>query len=216
VDPAPFEPDESARARHRDEMRRGLGLAPDDLGVLFSGKLSHRKGVDLLVGAVRALPAAVRGRTVLLFLGDGDQREALAAQADAFPFVRTVFLGFQNQTHLSPYYHAADLLALPSRYSETWGLVVNEALHHGVPCVVSDRVGCAPDLIETGVTGEVCEADSAPALAASMLRVMSTVGRLTTRTACRERAGRYSVDRAAEGIAEAYAAVTRENLAVGS
>jgi glycosyltransferase involved in cell wall biosynthesis len=215
VDLAPFEWDEAARNHWRDATRAELGLAADDLAVLFSGKLSHRKGVDLIVDAARVLPAAVRDRTVLVFLGDGDERERLATMASASPTVRTAFLGFRNQTQLSRYYHAADVMTLPSRYSETWGLVVNEALQHGVPCVVSDRVGCAPDLIVPGVTGEVCEAESVSALAGSLLRVLSMSGRTATREACRRHVDGYSVDRAAEGIAQAYTAVARAPQAVG-
>ena len=43
-------------------------------------------------------------------------------------------------------YIAADCLVLPSDYSETWGLVVNEAMASGLPSIISDRCGCAPDL----------------------------------------------------------------------
>jgi glycosyltransferase involved in cell wall biosynthesis len=52
-------------------------------------------------------------------------------------------------------YAAADLLVLPSDHQETWGLVVNEAMACGIPAVVSDAVGCGPDLIEAGHTGAV-------------------------------------------------------------
>ena len=56
------------------------------------------------------------------------------------------FAGFKNQLELPPYYLAADLMVLPSRrQGETWGLVVNEALHAGLPCIVTDAVGCAVD-----------------------------------------------------------------------
>jgi glycosyltransferase involved in cell wall biosynthesis len=41
---------------------------------------------------------------------------------------------------------AADCLVLPSDHGETWGLVVNEALASGLPCIVSDACGCAEDL----------------------------------------------------------------------
>ena len=108
-------------------------MAGDDRVLLFSGKLSWRKGVDLFVQAAQALPPARRAHTVLAFLGDGLLQEELRHLAARAPEVRALFLGFQNQHQLSRYYHAADLLVLPSRESETWGLVVNEALHHGVP-----------------------------------------------------------------------------------
>jgi glycosyltransferase involved in cell wall biosynthesis len=60
--------------------------------------------------------------------------------------------GFLNQSELPAAYVAADVLVLPSE-SETWGLAVNEAMACGLPAIVSDVVGCAPDLIEEGRTG---------------------------------------------------------------
>ena len=82
-------------------------------------------------------------------------RGTLVELANHTPKVRAIMAGFQNQTQLSRFYHAADVFVLPSRVGETWGLVVNEALHHGLPCVVSDRVGCAPDLVIPDETGEI-------------------------------------------------------------
>ena len=60
--------------------------------------------------------------------------------------------GFQQQEKLKDVYTVADMLVLPSLYTETWGLVMNEAMQLGVPCIVSDRVGCGPDLIRPGDT----------------------------------------------------------------
>ena len=48
--------------------------------------------------------------------------------------------------------YRAFLLVLPSLFTETWGLVMNEAMQLGVPCIVSDRVGCDPDMIRPGDT----------------------------------------------------------------
>jgi glycosyltransferase involved in cell wall biosynthesis len=59
---------------------------------------------------------------------------------------RASFAGFLNQTEISKAYVAADVLVLPSDYGETWGLVVNEAMASGLPCIVSNRCGCADDL----------------------------------------------------------------------
>jgi len=194
-------------------MRQELGLADDQIVLLYSGKLSHRKGVDLLVDAARLLPASVRDRIVILLLGEGDRRAELHKQAAETPAVRVIFAGFQNQTRLSRYYHAADMLVLPSRHSETWGLVVNDALHHGLPCVVSDQVGCAPDLI-TDRTGVVCPSQSAVSLAAAIDSALGLLGRLEIRQACREVVNGFTVDLAAAGIALAYRAAVggRETL----
>ncbi len=207
VDTTPFQVDEASRAALRSTARRELNADPDRLVLLFSGKLSRRKGVDLLLAAVKALPDDMRDRILVAFLGSGDLRGALQAQAAGTPGVDVHFCGFKNQTELSPYYHAADLLVLPSRHSETWGLVVNEALHHGVPSVVSRAVGCAPDLIEPGVTGEIAETGCVESLTSAILRGLRLAGRSDIRNRCRGRVAGYTVERAAEGIARAYQSV---------
>ena len=99
VDSSPFRLTESDRIRMRAGVRRDLGIDPQALVLLFSGKLTLRKGVDLIAPAVRDLPDRLRSRVVVLWLGDGDQREALARASD----VPSRFVGFQNQRRLSPY-----------------------------------------------------------------------------------------------------------------
>lgn len=215
VDTTTFEIDEEARTRLRASTRHALDLGSDDILLLFSGKLTERKGVDLIVEGVKRLPAEIRSRVAIGFLGDGALKPQLEAQAGLSPAVRVRFIGFQNQRSLSPYYHAADVLVLPSRRSETWGLVVNEALHHGVPCLVSDRVGCAPDLVRPGSTGEIFASGEPEDLARGIVRALAWCGNAATRHACRQRVSDYSIDRAAAGIADAYHAVVapRESAA---
>src|SRR5262249_32319263 len=57
------------------------------------------------------------------------------------------FVGFLNQSEIGRAYVAADCLVLPSE-KETWGLVVNEAMASGLPCIVSNACGCVEDLVE--------------------------------------------------------------------
>ena len=56
------------------------------------------------------------------------------------------FVGFLNQQEICQAYVSADCLVLPSEYGETWGLVVNEAMASGLPCVISDQCGSSVDL----------------------------------------------------------------------
>lgn len=207
VDTDPFELDEPDRVRLRSATRQRLGITDTQTVLLFSGKLSLRKGPDLLLQAVKDLPPEIRQDIVVLFLGSGRLMEVLRGLAESAPPVNIHFLGFQNQTHLSQYYHAADLLVLPSRHSETWGLVVNEALHHGLPCVVSDAVGCAQDLIDVGVTGEVFGIGSSRSLVEAVQRALLLKDRPEIRQKCRQKVSHYTVEKAAEGIARAYWAV---------
>jgi glycosyltransferase involved in cell wall biosynthesis len=207
VDTTPFQCGERDRDEFRTSFRRDLRIPDNHIAVLFSGKLSVRKGVHVLVDAVKSMPPQLRDKVVLLFLGDGSERGALSERCSAAPGIRTEFIGFRNQSQMSPYYHAADLMTLPSIVAETWGLVVNEALHHGLPCVVTDAVGCAPDLIESGVTGEVAAAGSSESLSAALCRAAEYPKNEDRRNSCRTKVSRFTVETAADGIAAAYQTV---------
>ena len=65
------------------------------------------------------------------------------------------FVGFKNQTELPQYYAISDIFVLPSGLGETWGLVVNEAMCFSLPIIVSDLVGCGPDLVKHGENGYI-------------------------------------------------------------
>ena len=184
----------------------------DQIAVLFAGKLVGRKAPHLILDAVKLLNESSRARTVVVFLGDGELKEALRTLAGAEPKVAIRFAGFQNQQAISQYYCAGDMLVLPSIRNETWGVVVNEALYHGLPCVVSDLVGCAPDLIEVGRTGEIFPSGNVDGLAKALERAMGLVRCADTAARCEQKARTYSVESAAKGIAEAYEAVTTGDL----
>lgn len=206
VDTAMFDTREEARAELRGKTRLQAGIAQDDWVLLFSGKLSWRKGVDLIPQAAAALPEELRRRVRLVFVGDGEKRAELeAACANLLPG-RCHFTGFINQSGLSAWYHAADALLLPSREMETWGLVVNDALHHGLPAVVSGAVGCAPDLVKSGLTGEVFATHDGPGLTQALKQVAgwSQIAPERTRSACRDLVERYSISQAALGILRAW------------
>lgn len=215
VDESNFQSGESERKSARAEVRRDLGIADDALVLMFSGKLTPRKGVDLLPTAIRQLPANLRQRCVLLFVGDGSMRQELERECASGPAIPARFVGFQNQTQLSRFYHASDLLVLPSRGAETWGVVVNEALLHGVPCVTSTAVGSHRDLVISGATGEVCAAGDANALSAALKAGLQLGNTAATRERCRAMVAKFSTREAAAGIANAYKAAGRRSKAEG-
>ena len=203
VETSPFEASEADRARLRLACRSELQVPAQRVVLLFSGKLSERKDPALLVHAVRSLPSVLRQRITVVYLGAGELSSALVSLAAAEPRVDLRLIGFKNQRELSAYYHAADALVLGSRWGETWGLVVNEALHHGTPCIVSHQVGCAPDLIVPGQTGEVFEAGSAESLVRAIGRIWPRLGTRATRDRARAHIEGYSLDAAARGLAQA-------------
>jgi len=163
--------DSAAVGADRDAVRAGWGLGPDDRAVLFAGKLVGRKRPADLVRAVAQLYLPGE-RAVLVWAGDGPERQALQALGESLR-VPMVFLGFCNQSQLPSVYRAADVLALPSSGSETWGLVVNEAMACGTPCVVSDACGCAPDMIVPGASGSVFEMGDVQGLTNALQNVLN-------------------------------------------
>ena len=157
----------------RAAARREIGIDDRTFAVLFVGKLVDRKRPLDLVRAV----ARLGGRGALLVAGAGPLEAAVCAEASRLG-VDLRMLGFLNQTELGRAYAIADCLALPSDRTETWGLVVNEALAAGVPVVVSDAVGCAPDLARDGETGRRHPLGDVPALtdALDAIRRAQTAG----------------------------------------
>ncbi|WP_339461829.1 glycosyltransferase, partial [Nodularia spumigena] len=204
VDTQPFKLEIADHKLLRNTTREQLNITDTQKVLLFSGKLSYRKGVDLILPAIEKLPQEVQKQLVVLFLGNGELKSQLEQQAQSLSVTKVHFLGFQNQTQLSHYYHAADILVLPSRYSETWGLVVNEALHHGLPCIVSQAVGSAPDLVKPGVTGNIFAPDSVDSLAKTIQNSLCLCNNFEVQEQCKLQISDYSVAKAAAGIAKAY------------
>jgi glycosyltransferase involved in cell wall biosynthesis len=131
--------------------RQELGLAATTRVLLFVGKFEPKKCPVELMDACATWPA---GDWRLLLVGDGELGDAVRTRAAARP-ERFQVLPFQNQSRMPLVYRLGDAFVLPSAYQETWGLAVNEALACGRPVLVSDRVGCAADVVEPGVNGEV-------------------------------------------------------------
>src|SRR5262249_2190110 len=151
----------AARAE-RDRIRREWHIPAEAFCFLFAGKFLAKKRPFDLVEATRRLQYALPEKEIhLLWVGmgelGGDLRRACDVCFDAGAKVRVntprrggpnaSFVGFLNQSQISRAYVAADCLVLPSDAKETWGLVVNEAMASGLPCVVSDACGCVEDLI---------------------------------------------------------------------
>ena len=193
-------------SRHRAPAARiaarvSWGLEPEAFVVLFVGKLEPKKRpLDL----IRAM-AGLGSRGSVLVVGTGELMTACRVEADRLGLC-AAWAGFMNQSELGRAYAVADCLVLPS--DESWGLVVNEAMATGLPCVVADRVGCAPDLVTPGATGEIFPTGNLAELAAALGRIRAGVesGRDYAR-ACRERAASHSFDRTTAGLLAACRAL---------
>ena len=167
VDNARFESRYEQLGLHRAALGTEFGIPADRKVVLFCAKFRALKQPMMLVDAF--LEADLGEDWVLLMAGDGELRQACEAHAAERGADRIVFTGFLDQNAVSRAYAVADVFVLPSE-SETWGLVVNEAMNFGCPIIVSDRVGCAPDLVD-GKCGLVFPHDRPDALVAALRRM---------------------------------------------
>lgn len=138
AEPSAAYEEEAARWRHE------LGIAADRCVLLFAGKFEPKKRPLDLMHAVQESGAA---NLLLVLVGDGEQATTVKSIAAAAPD-RFRVLPFQNQSRMPVVYRLGDLFVLPSAYGETWGLAVNEAMACGRAVVVSDRVGCARDVVD--------------------------------------------------------------------
>jgi len=195
---------EGARREGRASVRAKLGIPNENFAVLFVGKLDENKRPwDVILAA-----AILGDKTTALIVGSGPEMDRTRNDAARLG-VHAVFPGFINQSALGEVYAAADVCVLSST-SETWGLVVNEALASGTPCVVSDGVGCAPDLIARGVTGDIYPAGDVPALARALGQIRDEMSRgHDFADDCRRVASRYSYSTATEGLVAAARSVAK-------
>jgi glycosyltransferase involved in cell wall biosynthesis len=151
-------------------IKRGFGLREELPTILFVGRLVEMKQPLLLLEAF----ARVRAKAAcsLLVVGSGPQEMAMRRRVDELGVADVHFAGFLNQSRIGEAYAAADVLALPG--SESWGLVVNEAMNHGLPVVVSTRVACGPDLVHSGETGYIVRTTHPDELAQKLLDLMNS------------------------------------------
>ena len=170
VDTEAFHPERASWA-----MRHRLGGRSATV-VLYVGRLSREKGLDVLAQAFRRA-ASAHPKLELVLIGDGPYRTELA---ETLRGTRHRFLGPLTGSSLSAAYASADMFCLPSR-TETFGQVVLEAAASGLPVIVTDQGGAHESVIDNE-TGLVVPADRPDALA-------HAIGALASDLVLRQRLG---------------------------
>lgn len=164
VDAETFHP-RFASAAMRDRLSGGC---PDDLLLLYVGRLSFEKRLADLRTALEQVPG-----TRLALVGDGPERAALERHFSGFP---VHFAGAMSGEALSAAYASADLFVFPSAL-ETFGLAATEAMASGLP-VVASRVGGIPDVVREGITGLTFEPGDVDGLVTALHRAADRRDRL--------------------------------------
>jgi glycosyltransferase involved in cell wall biosynthesis len=211
VDNEFFQRKSADAAAGRGELMAELKLEPGRKVILFASKLQHRKHCDHLLEAYKRLVARSGGPApYLVIVGDGEARAELEKAAEGLEGVR--FCGFRNQSELPRFFDLASVFVLPSRH-EPWGLIVNEVMNAGRAVIVSDDVGCHPDLITNGVEGFCYPVGDVGALTEALRRVVEIPG-LAERMgeSARERISGWGFEQDVAGLRQAIAALTKKIL----
>lgn len=149
------------------QPRQAVTASGAPLRILYMGSLIPRKGIDLLLGAVRSI-----------------NRDAIIVHLDVFGHAQTrdplgdvpgaSYRGLAAFGHASDVISGYDYLVVPSRH-DGWGVVVNEALAAHVPVICSDRVG-ASDLVSAYGAGFIYPLAEASSLQVILQRCVEDRG----------------------------------------
>jgi len=137
---------------------------------VYVGRLAEEKNLELLIEAFKSV---AKNKSVstwdLLFVGDGPARQKLELLSGTFVSDNRIkFAGGFPWYKVPDWLASSDVLVLPSK-SEPWGLVVNEAMVCGMPVIVSEKCGCAEDLVISQQNGFTFDPESQQELETAML-----------------------------------------------
>jgi glycosyltransferase involved in cell wall biosynthesis len=213
-----FARESAGGSARQGELRAQLNLGPGPV-VLYVGRLAPVKGLETLLKAFaevrRRCPLTPSALPQLLLVGEGEQRGELEALTAALGLGSDAegegggirFAGSQQWKELPRFYGLADLFVLPSTF-EPWGAVVHEAMACGLPVVVSDRVGCAPDLVRPAENGWIVPAGDVDALTRALRQALSDDERLASMGAASARlALTWGEDTCLEALVQAVRSV---------
>ena len=152
-------------SRRSPDFWEKRGLLEGEVGILYVGRVSREKNLDLLAASFRRLHAA--GVPVRpLIVGDGPYAGMMK---ELLP--EGIYTGSLHKEELATAYASADFFVFPST-TDTFGNVVIEAQASGLPVIVSD-VGGPKDLVEDGVDGFITKGLDLDALTAAVKQLVA-------------------------------------------
>ncbi|MBE0569819.1 MAG: glycosyltransferase [Deltaproteobacteria bacterium] len=211
IDTERFRPDGGMR----DSCRKGLGISPGEVVVLFTGRMVWEKGVYDLVHAAKLVKAEPGGAPVrYVMVGMGPEREAVMARAGEIGLGKSfLFVESHPYDRMRELFNAADLFVLPSISTRMWkeqfGMVLVEAMACGTPVVstssgsIPEVVGDAGILVPANDPGELAQAIASLCLDGNMRQDLGRKGRARA-------VGRFDSKGVAQQVGEVFDGVLRE------
>lgn len=192
----------SVRRGNREQARKHIGVRDGEKALLYVGRMAREKNIILLLDAIAEAMRNHRDAR-LWMVGDGPDRRAAQAHARAIGIGdRVKCVGAIPRDEVDTFYTAADLFVFAST-TETQGLVIGEAMTHGLPSVVA-RGGGASDNVEDGETGLIVGSSVVDISEAveTLLQNSAMLGRLGEN--CRRNAASWTHSASCEKVLEVY------------
>lgn len=149
----------------KKQLRKKLLLVEENI-ILSVGQFIHRKGFDVLIESMKAMPKNYG----VYIIGAKPTEEYLKLKED-YNLTNLHFVGFKTKQYLSEYYKAADLFVLPTR-EDIWGLVINEAMSYGLPVITTEACVSGIELIKNNENGYIIPVDDTKELANKIITIM--------------------------------------------
>jgi len=150
-------------------VRKSYGLPQQSQIIVYFGRLSYEKGVDVLLDAFQKAQKMLGKETYLFIGGSGPQKEKIAELAREIPNTR--ILGFLSRREQIALMYQSDIFVSASRFAEALGMAVTEAASLGLP-VIATRVGGSPEIVLDGKTGLLVEPQNSHALAEGLVKLL--------------------------------------------
>lgn len=201
VDNEHFRKGASRARQHGSDLRYALGL-PARYFFACSRFTKKKNLIGLLQGYARYRRWHGTAAWKLVVAGDGELKSELLRAREEMDLQDSVeFVGAKSYVELPAYYGLASCFVHAST-TEQWGLVVNEAMAAGLPVLVSNRCGCACDLVEEGRNGYLFDPYDPASLAGAMYTIAAERrDQAAMGAASREIVSRWSPENFAENLA---------------
>ena len=186
--------------KETDRIRKTIPLSKKK-HITYIGYLTPRKNVQVLIHTIKEL-SKLRNDFVLDVIGDGESREELEELVLLNNLKENIlFHGFQQKKELPNFLALSNCFLFQTNF-DIWGLVLNEAMAAGIPCLSSVNAGATEDLIEEGVTGFKVNFAESKRVAEKINWILNNPSEMTElgRKGSHFIASNYSLSRCAERI----------------
>lgn len=148
------------------KVRKDL-LINEDKIVLTVGQFIHRKGFDILLNACKKI-----GKDVGVYIVGGEPTKEYLDLKNSLGLNNVHFCGFKTKEELAKYYRAADVFVFPTR-EDVWGLVINEAMAHGLPIITTDKCIAGVELVKDNINGFIIPTENQEILGNKIIQILS-------------------------------------------